>query len=60
MGDVILLMGTVDASYYSFIRNNRCMIYIYCILEREIWKIIHPRVSYSLRATPEGNMILVG
>ena len=36
------------------------ILYIYCMLVREIWKIIHPRVSYSLRATPEGNMILVG
>jgi predicted RNA-binding protein len=35
------------------------IIYIYCMLVREIWKFIHPRVSYSLRATPEGNMILV-
>jgi hypothetical protein len=26
---------------------------------REIWKFIHPRESYSLRETPEGNMILV-
>ena len=23
-------------------------------------KFIHPRVSYSLRETPEGNMIIVG
>jgi hypothetical protein len=30
------------------------------MLVREIWKFIHPRVSYFLRATPEGNMILVG
>jgi hypothetical protein len=30
------------------------------MLVREISKFIHPRVSYSLRATPEGNMILVG
>jgi hypothetical protein len=30
------------------------------MLVREIWKFIHPRVSYSLRATPEGNMIFVG
>jgi hypothetical protein len=36
------------------------IIYIYCMLGREIWKFIHPRVSYSLRATPEGNTILVG
>jgi hypothetical protein len=35
------------------------IIYIYCMLVREIWKLIHPRVSYSLRAMPEGNMILV-
>jgi hypothetical protein len=35
-------------------------LYIYCMLVREIWKCIHPKVSYSLRATPEGNMILVG
>jgi hypothetical protein len=37
------------------------IIYIYCMLVREIWKfIIHPRVSYFPRVTPEGNMILVG
>jgi hypothetical protein len=36
------------------------IVYIYCMLMREIWKCIHPRVSYSLRATPEGNMIFVG
>jgi hypothetical protein len=30
------------------------------MLVKEIFKFIHPRVSYSLRATPEGNMILVG
>jgi hypothetical protein len=24
------------------------IIYIYCMLVREIWKLIHPRVSYSL------------
>ena len=36
------------------------ILYFYCMLVREIWKFIHPRVSYSLRATPEGNMILVG
>jgi hypothetical protein len=34
------------------------ILYIYCMLVREIWKFIHPRVLYSLRATPEGNMIL--
>jgi hypothetical protein len=34
--------------------------YIYCMLVREISKCIHPRVPYSLRATPEGNIILVG
>jgi len=31
--------------------------YIYWMLVREIWKFIHPRVSYSPRASPEGNMI---
>jgi len=35
------------------------IIYIYCMLVREMWKFIQPRVSYSLRATPKGNMILV-
>ena len=30
------------------------------MLVREIWKCIHHRVPYSLRATPEGNMILLG
>jgi hypothetical protein len=33
------------------------IVYIYCMLVREIWKCIHPRVSYSLRATSAGNMI---
>jgi hypothetical protein len=27
------------------------ILYIYCMLVREIWTFIHPRVSYSLRAT---------
>ena len=36
------------------------ILYIYCMLVREIWKLIHPRVSYSPRAMPEVNMILVG
>ena len=36
------------------------ILYIHCMLVREIWKCIHPRVSYSLRATPEGKMRLVG
>ena len=27
---------------------------------REIWKFIHPRVSYFPKAAPDGNMILVG
>ena len=30
------------------------------MLVSEIWKCIHHRVPYSLRATPEGNMILLG
>jgi hypothetical protein len=30
------------------------------MLVREIWKFIHHRVSYSLMATPEGDMILMG
>ena len=38
----------------------RITLYIYCILVREIWKFIHPRLSYSLRETHEGNMILEG
>ena len=33
---------------------------MYCLLVREIWKFIHHRVPYSLRATPEGNIILLG
>jgi hypothetical protein len=36
------------------------LLYMYCMLVREIWIFIHPRVSYSLRATHEGNMILEG
>jgi hypothetical protein len=36
------------------------ILYIHCMLVREICKFIHPRVSYSLRATPEGIMVLVG
>ena len=28
----------------------RSILYIYCMLVREIWKLIHPRVSYSPRA----------
>ena len=43
-----------------YIYRARSILYIYCMLMKEIWKCIHPRVSYSLRATPEGNMILVG
>jgi hypothetical protein len=33
---------------------------LYCMLVREEWKFIHWRVSYFPRATPEGNIILVG
>jgi hypothetical protein len=31
-------------------------LYIYCMLVREIWKFIHSRVSYSRRASPEGQI----
>jgi hypothetical protein len=27
--------------------TRTCILYIYCMLVREIWKFIHPRVSYS-------------
>jgi hypothetical protein len=39
---------------------HRTILYIYCMLVRKIWKCIHPRVSYSPKALPSGNMILVG
>ena len=41
---------------------NMCnkQLYIYYMLVREIWKFIHPRVSYSPRASPSVNMIHVG
>jgi len=42
-----------DCISHSYILH-RCTLYIYCMLVREIWKFIHPRVSHSLRATPEG------
>jgi hypothetical protein len=51
-----MVLYNIIKPYNSFFM----IIYIYCMLVREIWKFIHPRVSYSLRATPEGNMILVG
>ena len=34
--------------------TRTCILYIYCMLVREIWKFIHSRVSYSRRASPEG------
>ena len=36
------------------------ILYIHCMLVREMWKFIHPIVLYSLRATPEEIMVLVG
>jgi hypothetical protein len=43
--------------HQSEIHSNNMILYIYCMLVREIWKFIHPRVSYSLRAMPKGKMI---
>ena len=40
--------------------KNRAILYIYCMLVREIWKCIHPRVSYSLRATSSVDILLFG
>jgi hypothetical protein len=32
-----------------FFMNEMSILYIYCMLVREIWKFIHPRVLYSPR-----------
>jgi hypothetical protein len=33
---------------------------IYSMRVQEMWKFVHPRLSYSPRAFPSGNMILLG
>ena len=53
-------MGQILGTFCMWLHVTYNTLYIYCMLVKEIWKFIHPRVSYSLRATPKGNMILVG